>query len=340
MVGGDISVSGNAATSTVDLSSLQSAGGNVTIASNGPAVVVNLTRLQSVGGVNPATIRLQGGTVLFNSVSGFLLPANASLTGSASLVGKIMSRGVISPGNSPGRFDLTGNLTLATGSELRLELGGPSPGTQHDFVSVSGSTIVGGTLTVSLINNFQSVMAPGASFTVLTSGNAITGAFSNVVDGGTITTTDGYARFTVNYAGANAVRLSGLVIVDSDGDGLPDWWEDQFGLNKNNPADAQLDSDGDGVSNLNEFRAGTSPNNPASAFRVVMLTRETNDMRVTWSALGGKSYVVQATSSLTVPFVDISPLINVSGTIETTMDYVDTGVLPGTQRFYRVRLGP
>jgi hypothetical protein len=46
---------------------------------------------------------------------------------------------------------------------------------------------------------------------------------------------------------------------DSDADGMPDWWEDLYGLNKTNAADADGDKDGDGVSNLQEFLNATSP---------------------------------------------------------------------------------
>ncbi len=47
----------------------------------------------------------------------------------------------------------------------------------------------------------------------------------------------------------------GLSSSDSDGDGLPDWWENRYGGNLA-PA---MDSDGDGVSNLNEYKNGTHP---------------------------------------------------------------------------------
>ncbi len=48
---------------------------------------------------------------------------------------------------------------------------------------------------------------------------------------------------------------------DTDGDGMVDWWEARYGLDKNNPADAGLDTgDSDGLTNLAEFIAGTNPN--------------------------------------------------------------------------------
>ncbi|MBI3209703.1 MAG: hypothetical protein HYZ37_12495 [Candidatus Solibacter usitatus] len=46
---------------------------------------------------------------------------------------------------------------------------------------------------------------------------------------------------------------------DSDGDGIPDDWEDQFGLDKTNPADANADPDGDGYTNIEEYLNNTNP---------------------------------------------------------------------------------
>jgi hypothetical protein len=40
---------------------------------------------------------------------------------------------------------------------------------------------------------------------------------------------------------------------DSDGDGMPDEWERQHGLNPRNSADGNSDHDGDGYTNLEEY---------------------------------------------------------------------------------------
>jgi len=72
---------------------------------------------------------------------------------------------------------------------------------------------------------------------------------------------------------------------DSDGGGLPDWYEKKYGLNLIDSSDDALDSDGDGYSNLEEFKAGNE------------LKREfnpTSKMSVPPAWWGGKLVVIDA----------------------------------------------
>ncbi len=70
------------------------------------------------------------------------------------------------------------------------------------------------------------------------------------------------AAKTVSGGRLNVKNL--IALQDTDGDGMPDKWEDENGLDKNNPADAGLDPDGDHLTNRREYENGCNPHNADS----------------------------------------------------------------------------
>jgi hypothetical protein len=153
------------------------------------------------------------------------------------------------------------------------------------------------------------------------------------------------------YLGAS--NSASLLVLDSDpdnyglyaGDSTPDWWQVQyFGLD-NTSGLGGVDGDGDGQNNLQEYLAGTNPTNNASVFRVVGVARQSQDMLITWSAVGGKRYMLQTTTgrsgSYSNNFVDLNPPVSVPGTGATTYAVLHLGGATNRPAFYyRIRLVP
>jgi hypothetical protein len=67
---------------------------------------------------------------------------------------------------------------------------------------------------------------------------------------------------TISSDNAGEIIKNVTIRVDSDEDGLPDYWEKLYNFNPEQPGEANLDSDGDGYTNLQEYQFGTDPLDP------------------------------------------------------------------------------
>jgi len=129
-------------------------------------------------------------------------------------------------------------------------------------------------------------------------------------------------------------RLNLQRIVDTDTNGLPDWWELQY-FGHLTGTDPNADPDHDDMSNLAEWLAGTNPTNANSCLRLMALpSNDTNAFVVNWPSVAGKYYRLERATNLLIGFNSVVRT-NITATAPTNTE-TDTAILPGNARFYRV----
>ncbi|MCX8496814.1 MAG: S8 family serine peptidase [Akkermansiaceae bacterium] len=130
-------------------------------------------------------------------------------------------------------------------------------------------------------------------------------------------------------------RLNLLGIVDTDNDGLPDWWEiDYFG---NLTKTGTQDSDGDRFNNLAEFLSGTSPTNPSSYLAITESFRGTgaaaNHFTIGFPSVQDTSYQILWSADL-MNWSTLGTTILGTGSL---IEVVDQNALStASKRFYRL----
>ncbi len=81
---------------------------------------------------------------------------------------------------------------------------------------------------------------------------------------------------------------------DSDGDGVPDWWEQQYFGSL--VRDGTRDFDGDGFSDAGEYVADTNPTNTLSVLRISQIVPQANGLRIEWQGgVQARQYLERST---------------------------------------------
>lgn len=86
--------------------------------------------------------------------------------------------------------------------------------------------------------------------------------------------------------------------VDTDGNGLPDFWENLV-FGDIGTTEAATDKDFDGLSNLQEYHVGTDPNDDQSRLEVLGTYHSEGQTTIQWTTVVDRNYLLQESSDLT-----------------------------------------
>jgi hypothetical protein len=191
------------------------------------------------------------------------------------------------------------------------------PGSNVTFVAAAS-----GSSPLALQWRFNGTNLPNATNTTLVRAN--------------VTTNDAgpYLFIAANSSGSATSQVATLTvgIADTDGDGMPDWWESAHQLDPYNAADANRDEDGDRMTNLQEFQAGTDPRSGSSVLKVEWISIA--PAKLQFVAQSNFSYTVHYQTGIAASWLTLTNIAPQS--LMRTVQVVDPNGVTNRHRFYRV----
>lgn len=176
---------------------------NGTVTADSITVETNSSVTEASGSsIDISDIILKGGEYIVDT---YTIATGESFTGTGTIQSNLTNSGTVSPGSSPGTITVDGDYTQEATGTLAIELGGTIPGTEHDQLVVTGAATLGGTLEVTLIDDFSPEL--GDTFTIMTYGS-VSGSFASA----SLPTLDPGLKWGVSL-GSTTMRL----IVEADG---------------------------------------------------------------------------------------------------------------------------
>lgn len=236
-------------------------------------------------GAAASTFHMGGGVLRLGhqaiAAGQFVLGDGAEMIGCGEIRAPAVIAGIVSPGNGAlcaGVIRFSDSVTFDSGTFVC----GASEHETLDRIVAEGD--VNGLATVELTK------APDA---VPLKQIIIAGGAQSDYDGFLPASASEWQLGRTNSLDLTATDLAG----DTDGDGLPDWWEqDHFG--GRSAAGAQDDPDGDGFINHHEWAAGTDPWNAGSRLFVWPIRHAQGADVVRWQSVPDKRYALMVRTNL------------------------------------------
>jgi outer membrane autotransporter protein len=140
-----------------------------------PGILILSGRSTYLGGtfINGGTLAVEGSLLSQQIYVG----PGATLKGTGFIVGNVVNRGTVSPGNSPGTLRIARNYTQGAGGSLTIEIGGKAPAL-HDLLLIQGSAGLSGNLQLVKVGNFR--LRRGDSIDFLAAAQGVNGKFTSV----------------------------------------------------------------------------------------------------------------------------------------------------------------